>query len=220
MELPYDSNRWFTPRYALNYLSRLFVQHGEKVIKHNSYKKVREAWILGLALLGISKQAGQLWWLQVPADDPPDMRAMTIVPDPEKNQNEMHSREVEIVMITKFTSAPIEDEILRKLKNKSYVKETCLLIYLNRNTYIEDMRKLAEKLKGKINVADVWVVGATAPDSPKHILFSLYPDVQVVEFDIFEEMAKIPKGDTIDMEFAKGTKMTLIEKVRPTKFIP
>jgi len=217
---PYDLNKWFSPRYAIYYLASLLKKHGEIVLTSGRYKKEREAWIMGLALLGINKKTGLQWWLQVPEEDPPDMRAMTMVPNVEKNWNEMNDREIEIVQITKFTDNSIEDEILRKLNSKSYIKETSLIVYMNRNAFISDMRLLAEKLKGKINISDIWVVAAVAKDSPKHILFSLYPDFQVVNFDMFEEMSKIPRGDQLDITRAKGTNMSLYENMPLTKFIP
>lgn len=222
MELPYDEYKWFSPKFALNYFSKLNAQYGhDKVTKDNKFKKEREAWIVGLALLGINKMTGRLWWLQVPRDDPPDMRVMTLLPDLNNNQNEMHHREIEVAQITKFTNSTIEEEILRKLNNKLYIKETCLLIYMNRATVIDDMRKLAAKLNGKIQVSDVWIMGAVSKDSSKHILFSLHPEVKVQHFDIFEEMDRIPLGDTISLiPRHKGTKLSLIRNVPTSKFIP
>lgn len=61
---------------------------------------------------------------------------------------------------------------------KSYVKETALLVYLQRTMLIEDMRKLADELnKAKPNVADTWILASVSPDEQKYILFSLYPAV-------------------------------------------
>ncbi len=221
MESPYSVYKWFTPRFALNYFARLAVEKGEQAYKDNKYKKAREAWILGLALLGINKLTNLQWWLQVPKDDPPDMRAMTLVSNEQKNQNEMNHREIEITQITKYSKAEIEDEILKKLKNKYYTKETCLLVYINRNQYISDMRKIAKKLEGKINISDIWIVASTSVDSSKHILFCLHPHIQVQNFDLFEEANKIPPGDLIELKpLSKGVKMTLVKKVPISKFIP
>lgn len=221
MELPYDPNKWFSPRFALNFLAILRNMHGDNVLVGNKYKKEREAWIMGLVLLGINKKTGVLWWLQVPVEDPPDMRVMTLILNQEKNRNEMNHREIEIVEITKYTTDPIETEILKKLKNKAYTKETALIVYMNRTALIKDMNVIAQKLKGKVRVAEVWIVAATAPDSSKHILFSLFPDVEVIHFDIYEELAKIPEGDQIDVSIrAMGTTMKLLHNMPLTKFIP
>lgn len=222
MELPYDSNRWFSPRYAINYLWTLQRKLSDKELKNSKFKKEHEAWILGVALFGVMKMLGNKWWLQVPVDDPPDMLAMAVLANPEKDINEMHWREIEISQITKFTNDSIDKEILRKLKNKAYVKETGLVVYLNRQMLIEDMRKIADEIKKSgVKVSDVWVVASTSPNQQEYTLFSLYPDVQVVTFDIVEEMRNLEPGDMIDMEEnTKGIKMELVQNVRVTKFVP
>jgi len=221
MELPYDINKWFSPRYAINYLWRLQRQLTDRELKKSKYKKEHEAWILGVALFGVMKMYGTKWWLQVPVDDPPDMKAMTIVPDEKKNINEMHHREVEIMQITRYTNENIVNEILIKLKNKAYIKETGLVVYLNRQTHIKDMRELSADLKSAgVKVADIWVIAATSPNEQEYILFSLYPDVQAVSYNIIDEMKNLEIGDTIDMEFSKGIKMELIRGAQVTKFIP
>lgn len=167
------------------------------------------------------KMFGAKWWLQVPTDDPPDMHAMTVVPNTELDVNEMLHREIEIMQITKYTNDTIVNEIQRKLKNKLYIKETGLVVYLNRTTNIKDMRELSVELKSAgVNVADIWVIAATSPDEQEYVLFSLYPDVQVMKYNIIEEMQNLEIGDSIDMERSKGIKMKLVRNVPVTKFIP
>ena len=222
MELPYNEYVWFSPRFAINYLWDLMKKDGtEKVLKNSNYKRAREAWIMGIALFGYMKLSNAKWWLQVPQDDPPDIRAMTMVPDYVKNLHEMHHREVEIMQITKHTKGTIIDEILKKLAGKSYIKETALLVYLQRTMFIEDIRKLAEDIsKAKPKVADIWILASTAPDRQVYILFSLYPQIQRVDFDVDEEVQKLEPGDSLNLiPRRKGTTMKLVKNVRRTKFI-
>jgi len=223
MELPYNEYIWFSPRFAIKYLSDLMRKEGiNEVLKDSKYKKEREAWIMGVSLFGYMKLSNAKWWLQVPKDDPPDMRAMTMVPDYEKNLHEMLHREVEIMQITKHTTGSIVEEILKKLKGKSYIKETALLVYLQRTMLIADMRELANELnKAKPNVADIWILASTSPVEQKYILFSLYPDMQRVDYDIDEEIKNLEPGDSLDLiPRTKGTTMTLVKNARRTKFIP
>lgn len=223
MELPYNEYVWFSPRFAIKYLSDLMKKEGiNKVLKDNKYKKEREAWIIGISLFGYMKLTNAKWWLQVPKDDPPDMRVMTMVPDYKKNLHEMQYREVEIMQITQHSKGSVIEEILKKLKGKAYVQETALLVYLQRTVFIENMRKLADELnKAKPQVADIWILASTSPDQQKYILFSLYPDVQRVDYDIDKEMINLEPGDSLDLiPRRKGTTMTLVRNVRRTKFIP
>lgn len=223
MELPYNEYVWFSPRFAMNYLTNLMRKYTpDVVLRSPHYKKEKEAWIMGVALFGVIKLTGGRWWLQVPTEDPPDMKAMTLTPDHDKNLNIMNYREVEIMQITKHTNGTIVEEILRKLNGKSYPKEWALVVYLNRKMFIEDMRKISQELKdAQPKVADIWVVASTSPEANRYILFSLYPDVQPVEYDIDEEARNLEIGDSIDLQpNHKGTSMTLIRNVRRTKFIP
>lgn len=222
MELPYNEYIWFSPRFAIEYLWRLLDKNGDTVLKSPKYKKEREAWIMGVALFGVMKLTDAKWWLQVPKDDPPDMRAMTLVPDHEKNQNEMQHREVEIMQITKHTNDTIVNEIMRKLRGKYYPSSTGLVVYLNRSMFIEDMRKIsAELAEAKPLVSDIWIVASTTPSQQRYILFSLYPTVQVIEYDIDEERKNLEPGDSMDVTpRRKGLTQVLLRNVQRTKFIP
>lgn len=219
MKIIYDINTWFSARYAIWNFWALREKFGKKTEGMNKYQKEREAWILGVTLLGIIQLTKKLWWLQIPLNDPPDMLAMTLTPNEDKNMNFVDYREVEILEIVKYSKGTLTEEIKRKLK-KSYIKETALVVYLRRDTNITDMRKLSIELKqNSINIADVWVLGNTLPNTNNFILFSLFPDVQVVNFVIENEVSKIPIGDTIQMAYGKGTRGKLM-KVPIRKFNP
>jgi hypothetical protein len=173
--------------------------------------------------LGINKKTGYFWWLQIPKpqEDPPDMRAMILVPDNLPNRNILAHREVEIVEITTYTTDSIDASILKKLNNKAYIRETCLLVCLSRVVYIPNVREIAVKLNNKISaVSDIWVLSSTDSNSKKYILFSLYPTVEVINFDLHEEISKIPTGDQLEMSRSKGTEMINIENITRSKFVP
>lgn len=224
MKSSYSEKVWFSPRFAVQYLWRQGQLHGPIVFgSSNKFKKAREAWVMGVALFGVMKLFGNRWWLQVPPlnQDPPDMKAMAIISDENLRRNEMHEREIEIMYITKYTNASIEEEIYNKLVDSTYIKETALLVYINRPTFIEDMKKLSENLKNKkINVSDIWVIAAESEDAENYVLFSLFPDVQVTRFNLISEMNDLGIGDAIEMKRASGTEMTLERGVPVRDFIP
>lgn len=221
MLLPYDSNIWFSPRYAVQYFAKIFTNKGKKAITSPLYQKEREAWIMGITLFGVMKLFGEKWWLQVPQDDPPDMRAMTIVPNTKLGINEMHHREIELMQITKHTKGSIEEEIIRKLKDKYYIPKTGLVVYLNRTTTITDMRIISKRIKKeKLLISDIWVMGSIAEDSPEHILFRIHPDVLVIKYNIHDEIAKSEAGDMIEMTFSKGIEMEFKPNQDLREFIP
>jgi hypothetical protein len=149
------------------------------------------------------------------------MLAMTVVSNEARNWNEMLHREIEIMQITKYTTDSIDREIIGKLKDKLYIRETGLVVYLNRTTQIKDMKALSVELrKNNVSVSDVWVIACTSEDSLEYTLFSLFPTVQVTVYNLIDEMNKLEAGDSIDMIFSKGIKMELERGVQVTKFIP
>ncbi|HSA84407.1 MAG TPA: hypothetical protein VLF20_06015 [Patescibacteria group bacterium] len=208
----YDENRWFSLRFGVYHLWKLRKVFGEKVITSTKYQKEREAWIVAVTLLGITKITKETWWIQIPKEDIPDIRAMTLTPDENKNWNYVNYRDVEVMEITKYSKNNIIEEILHKIKDKYYGNKTGLVVYLRRDENIPDMKLLSQKLRDKIkNIADIWIVGNTKPNTNDFIVFSIFPDVQVINFNVDEEIIKILPGDTIDLSRAKGTKAELIK---------
>jgi len=220
-ESQYSPDVWFSPRFVIYLLWSLRNKLGEVVITSGKYKKEREAWAVAVALLGIIKMTKNLWWVQIPEEDPPDILAMTVAPNLNEGWNYANYRKVEVMGITKYSNETIVNEILNKTKDKYYEKETCLLVHIKRDSKISDMRQLADELKGKVyNLADVWVIGNTEPCTNRFVLFSIFPDVQVENYNLDDEIAKLPPGDTLEMERAKGTQMKLVRGVFLRKFNP
>lgn len=210
--MKYDPNVWFSLRFGVYLLWRLREKYGENVINSNKYQKERESWIVAVTLLGISKITNETWWIQVPLEDPPDMLAMKLTPDEDERWNYLNYRKVEVMEITKHSSGDIVNAILTKLKGKSYEKETGLIVYLRRDMNINDMRQLSEQIKDKIKtVSDIWLVGNTKPNTNDFIAFSIFPDVEVIRYNLDEELAKIMPGDTINVSRKKGTQAELIK---------
>lgn len=219
--MKYDPNRWFSLRFAVHHFWRLRKVYGDSVITSNKYQKEREAWTVAVALLGITKLTSEWWWVQIPIEDPPDILAMTLTPDDNKNWNYVNFRNVEVMEITKYSKRDIINEILDKIKDKFYGKDTGLIVYLRRDTEVKNMRMLSVELKNKVkNIADLWIVGNTKPDTNDFIVFSIFPDVQTISYNIDEEINKIPPGDTMVISRAKGTKKELIRGNFPVVFNP
>jgi len=217
---PWNENIWFTPRFAINYFAIAFHHFGNFAVTSNKFKKAKEAWIMGVSLLGINKLTNNQWWLQVPKTDPPDMICM-FIEESGNGFNFLNYRYVEITEITKHNKGTITDQIAKKLENKRYGKEYALLVYLEREEVIPDLRVLsAEIQKAKPEVADIWCLGSILPDSPEFMLFSLYPDSQRIDFDAFKEISKIPKGDILTAIKSKGKAMIRVKTTSLHEFMP
>lgn len=214
--MAYDPNAWFNPRFAIFLLWKLRERFGEEAIISSQFQKEREAWAVSTALLAISKITHEIWWIQIPKVDPPDISAMTLTPQ-EVERNYLNLRLVEVMEITKYTNKDVVNEILDKLKDKYYQKETCLLVHMRRDERIDDMRKLSEELKKNIRgVADVWILGNEISGTNNFILFSIFPEVEVIRFNLDDEIPKLPPVDTIVVERGKGTGHEEIKGEMPT----
>lgn len=216
----YNPNVWFSPRFAIYYFWTILKNEGEKAKGANKYQKEREGWIVGVALLGIIKLAGDIWWLQIPTDDPPDIRAMKVTLNTKKDWNVLNHREVEVMEVTKYSQSNLIEAIKRKLRNKAYIKETGLIVYLRVDMKIEDMQELSRELiSADLKIADIWLIGNTNKENNEFILFSLLPEVIRVDYNIDEEISKLPPGETIEMTSGKGTNAQLVKAVL-TKYNP
>ena len=118
MEIQYDPATWFSSRFAIYNLWTLIKKEGYSIKSSRKYQKEREAWIVGVVLLGVRKIYGDIWWLKIPQDDPPDLLAMTITPDKNKNQNIQNNREVEVMEFNNYSKGTLIEEIIKKLRNK------------------------------------------------------------------------------------------------------
>ena len=202
----YSPKVWFSPKFPIYLVWSLRSSLGDIVLTSNKFKKEREAWPTAAALLGIIKMTNKLWWVQVPEEDPPDMYAMTLTPHQKENQNYVDYRNVEVMEINKRSKKSIEEEIVDKVINKYYEKETCLLVHIKRNTRIKDMREISKNLNGRIHdIADIWLLGNTKLGTNDFILFSVFPEVQVVSYNLDEEIAKLPPAMTLELKKSKGT---------------
>ena len=220
MAIKYDQNVWFSSRFAIYNFWVIRDKVGESAKTSIKFQKEREAWILGVVLLGIKKLKGQLWWLKIPEVDPPDLEAMSVLPDSGKDRNVQFHREIEVMEITDKSKGTIIESIASKLKNKYYIKETGLVVYLRKTMFIPDMQLLAMDIsKLKPRVADIWLVGNTKLDTNDFIIFSILPEVEIIRFNLDDEIRQLPKGDRIEMIFGKGTKTTLTS-APITKFNP
>ncbi len=190
-------------------------------MKSSKYQKEREAWIVGVSLLGVMKSTVSNWWLQIPKEDPPDIDAMTLQSDKNEKINIMNWRQIEVMEITEFTKGSIPSLIKKKLEHKYYVKETALVVYLRCDFLIKDMRELSAELKSMpINVSDIWILGETNPDTGDFIFFSLYPEIQRVDFNLNEELTRTITPQYLQVEFKKGIIMRKIKKESIPSFMP
>lgn len=210
--MTYDEKYWFSLRFGVYFLWKLRKTLGSVVITSNKFQKEREAWIVAVTLLGISKTTNDTWWIQIPIDDPPDICAMMLTPNEDNTWNYVNYRDVEVMEVTQYSKRQIVDEIRKKIEGKYYGDKTALIVYLRRNENILDMNSLSDELQKKVShIADIWIVGNTKPDTNEFVVFSVFPNLQVINFNIEEEVKKILPGDFIDLRRGKGIETTLVK---------
>lgn len=214
--ISWNSNIWFSPKYAINYFWNIARKEGNKSIKLNQYKKEREAWIVSVMLLAINIDTNKYWYLQIPEDDPPDISCMTVI------KGVIEQQDVEVMEITKQSLGSISEEVKKKLKNKVYPKRYVLIIYLRRAELIKNPIELAKKLSNivKNKMSAVWLMGSTSPTKHDHVMLNLYPRVERYDLNIIKEFEKLPRVDVIRMYRSTKRKVVKLKTNKNYKFVP
>ena len=185
MEIDITKNIWYSPCYAIYNFKQLVQQIGiEKAFKK---KKELEAYITGIALLGIRYYEGRVWWLQMPDEDPPDVLTMT----PSINSKHIGIKNIQLVEVYRIEDSKkevIQDTIRRKLKDKVYDASTSLIGLINRDEEVKDLRDFKEQINNlKPNISSVWLVGNLDPLQNNYMVAQLWPETKPYKINIDEE---------------------------------
>ena len=191
MDIDITKNIWYSPCYAIYNFKQLIQQIG--VEKAFNKKKGLEAYITGIALLGVKHYEGRMWWLQVPDEDPPDILAATMSLN-SKQVGVKNIQLVEVYLIEDRKKESIADTVKRKLKDKVYDPKTSLVGLINRDEAIKDLSDLNKQIEAvKPNIASVWIVGNIDPLQNNYIVAQLWPEVKSYKINIDQECKALSK---------------------------
>jgi hypothetical protein len=140
----YDPLVWFNPAYMIQcgIQAREYFESKSEKLPSDMRKAIEESFAVSVMSLGVNQMLDLQLRVQLvdPVERSPDIRAMYELPMPEGSKFEynMEYWDVEVVMLEEHSSEQVDDFLKRtKLAStKSYDKETIILCYINRVTWV------------------------------------------------------------------------------------
>lgn len=185
---------WFPPANIL--------YHGHQKLKGKTTpeerKQVKEAMSAAVMLVGINKATGESFRLQLVdprREQTPDIRTMRLVEVTGK-PNQMEVQEVEIVTLEENSSDDVDDFLKRtKLSSKkAYPEKMIILCHINKEMKKnKSWRQVYESLKDNPIPNDVYVLARVDAEKQKYQLVKVHPILEIVEFDVMDELFSRPK---------------------------
>lgn len=182
------------------------------------YKKLQEAYISAVSLIGMVSKLGLNFWLQMVDDKEGSPDIKTICRNPKGVVNEFAIHDVEVVIFNKHTPSDDLIEFLLKTKlsdNKAYDDLTNILCFIDRfvvfpSVFDIQQSLLAKDLKKK---SPVMLLGKILKNEERYRLVHIYPEISFdITFDLLEECRKItyPGGFRLGRRGKMGEKPTYI----------
>jgi hypothetical protein len=206
-KMEYRTDVWFSPRkIIIRYHERLKeMVEGKFASSSWDIKQVQEAVTVATALLGIQKINSKEYWLQIidPREGTPDIRTMTLNSDGSK----LEVQDIEVVtMVEEYSEDNIRDFLLRtKLTTKVYPKNTTILCFINKATYIGPLDRILENMEEGLIRNDIVLMGRTDPMYENYQIGWAHPSPHhAVQFNLGEELVKTPMCDVLQTK--KSTK--------------
>lgn len=182
--------------------------HGHKKLQTETdrqrIKQINETMSAAIMVVGINKVTGNDYRLQTvdPNEQTPDVRTMRIV-EKDGKPNLLEVQEVEVVTL-EYNSSEEVDDFLKRTKlsgKKSYPKTTVILCHINKTVQkLKSWRDAHDSLKSVSTPNDVYVLARIDPEKQKYQLVKVHPQLELVEYDIKEELFSRPKQKVLKME--------------------
>lgn len=154
-------------------------------------------------IIGINKITSENYRLQLvdPQEQTPDVRTMRLIEENDRT-NTLDVQEVEVVTLEKNSPENV-DTFLKRTKlsgKKAYPKTTIILCHIDKTMQNnKSWYDIHQSLKGVSLSNDVYVLARIDPKKQVYHLVKVHPDLELVEFDIREELFSRPKQKVLKM---------------------
>lgn len=205
------SELWYPPVNVL--------YHGNKrlgdTITASLRKQINESMSVAIMLIGLNKQHGEDYRLQIvdQSEQTPDVRSMRIVPKDGINILEVH--EIEVVTLEVHSDESADDFLKRTKLNskKSYPSTTTILCHINKNLVgSKSWVEVHEALKDVDTQNDVYVLARIDPIEQRYQLVKVHPTLEIVEFDVQEELLGGPSRRVLKMRPGTNTEFSFSDE--------
>jgi hypothetical protein len=163
-------------------------------LQKSKFKSYREQYICALFALGLSKETqGEYWIRTYPDGTTPDGHLMALTFDTQTGWGGETSA-LEIFEWEAHSDHTLIQAIKKKLLNKLYPRHYSLLCYIHDKISEIDIGGIFDQLKTiNASVGEIWLLANNDDDlheSDYHGIAKLYPDLDVLYFNAFEEREK------------------------------
>lgn len=196
-------NLWYPP------VNIIF--HGNKKlatkIDDGESQKIKEAISVAIMAVGMNIR-NKSDYLVKPVDDKeqtPDVRTMRIIEENHK-PNMMEVQEIEVVTLGNHSKEQVDD-FLKKTKlskKKHYPKSTIILCHINKDLQkAKSWMEIHNSIKNIIP-NEVFILARVHAERHVYQLVQVNPDVDIIEYNLEEELKKQPKRKVLKMKPGKN----------------
>jgi len=211
---------WFSPINVIHHVHELSIVLNEKQKNSKEFKKVIEANVTALMLMGLMKINGEQYWMQIVDDNEqsPDIRTINYSSKKDEKFDFMDQEDVEVVEYESHSAGNIPDfpASTKFKKTKGYDSKTHILCHFGEGVVLnipseKDLKKQMEVIDSKSPI--VVLVEMSKSDST-YKLVQLNPQVRdLVEFKLKEEIDRLVKNGYIGVYvFKKGSRKPVESK--------
>ncbi len=206
---------WVSPRLVLVYYDELLKTYGDKVLTSREFKKVIEAKVVAIALLGINKFTRLHFMMQVPKaiNDSPDIVTMNLVESDDKPVH-MNLQDVEVVEYSERESLDlgtflINTKLSPKLAKKAYDDKTIILCNITKNNVHINHKKVHDEIREIKPKPAVYLIGPIPKPNKTFVLTRIWPELdKSIEIDVVNDGNNYSKPDSC--KFSLGTNKKVV----------
>ncbi len=198
---------WYPPSSILFHGSRKL---GDKTISSSLRKVIRESMSTAIMLVGIEKMTGATFYLQPVGqnEQTPDVRTMSL--DLDSDPDMMLIQEVEVVTLEDNSDESVDDFLKRtKLSPfKSYPPTTVILCHFDKTSHqTKSWMDVHKSIKETGSKLEVYVLARVDGKTQKYQLVQVNPVINLVEYDVTQELTAKPPKTVLKMRRSKDKRM-------------
>lgn len=167
------------PFTAIKLFSDAYNTIGRTVLTDKRYQKTRQAWAVGMFLLGLRAYDKHEWWFS------PDFRGVTF----DKSADEIYTvKDTRDIVVFEWTDEDSEADFMtaftRDMQDNLNEVDKTIVCLVRRSTPLPPFAELTKQLQlVHPNLKDIWIVTSLTQDENNWIIGSVYPEPNGVTVD-------------------------------------
>jgi len=207
---------WVSPRLVLIYYDHILKIFGNNIFKFSDFRKVIEAKVVAITLLGVLKGNGGHHLMQVPTDvnESPDIVTMMLKEYSDKAV-QMEMQDVEVIEYGDHTREDIATFLLKekldpKLSKKAYDDQTIIICHIIKKGVVVSHPDLHEKIKIVNPKAKVYLLGQVPYPTKRYRLVRVWPQLDsLIYIDVVDDGNNYPKPDSLKLSLGTNKKIVI-----------